>query len=143
VASLIAIGGFLAGALAGGRLAARLADRPHRWLAVAIGAEASLLALVAILTTAGVLPFSGHGDYATVVLAVALGVQNSTVRHFGVPDLTTAVLSLTLTAWPPTAPSSAAAVPGPPPARVGRRHAGRRGDRRRAAPGEPESPSRR
>jgi uncharacterized membrane protein YoaK (UPF0700 family) len=98
VASLIAIGGFLTGALAGGRAAARLSSQPHRWLGVAIGIEASLLAMVAILTASAVLPLSGHGDYATiVVLAVALGVQNSTVRHFAVPDLTTTVLSLTLT----------------------------------------------
>jgi uncharacterized membrane protein YoaK (UPF0700 family) len=98
VASLIAISGFLVGASAGGRLASRLSVRPHRWLAAAIGAEASVLAFVAILTAVGVLPFSGRGDYATVVvLAVALGVQNSTVRHFAVPDMTTTVLSLTLT----------------------------------------------
>jgi len=98
IASLIAIGGFLMGALAGGRVAVWLASRPHRWLRVAIGTEASVLALVAILTAAGVLPFSGRGDYATIViLAMALGLQNSTVRHFAVPDLTTTVLSLTLT----------------------------------------------
>jgi uncharacterized membrane protein YoaK (UPF0700 family) len=98
VASIIAIGGFLVGALAGGRMAALLSVRPHRWLASAIGIEASLLAIVAILTAAGVLPLSGRGDYATiVVLALALGLQNSTARHFAVPDMTTTVLSLTLT----------------------------------------------
>jgi uncharacterized membrane protein YoaK (UPF0700 family) len=98
VASLVAIVGFLLGALGGGRIAGWLADRPHRWLGTAIGAEAWLLAIVAILTAPGVLPFSGRGDYGTiVVLAIALGLQNSTVRHFAVPDLTTTVLSLTLT----------------------------------------------
>jgi uncharacterized membrane protein YoaK (UPF0700 family) len=98
VASLIAIGGFLAGALAGGRVAALLSSRPNRWLGVAIGSEAFLLALVAMLAGTGVLPLSGRGDFATIVgLAVALGLQNSTVRHFAVPDLTTTVLSLTLT----------------------------------------------
>jgi len=100
VASLIAIGGFLLGATAGGKMAARLSGRPHRWLACAIGTEASLLALVTILTATGAFPFSGRGNLATiVVLAVALGIQNSTVRHFAVPDLTTTVHSLTLTGW--------------------------------------------
>jgi uncharacterized membrane protein YoaK (UPF0700 family) len=98
LASLIAIGAFVVGSGVGGRLAARLAQRPNRWLGTAFGGEAALLALTVILTASGVLPFSGHGDYATVVvLATALGLQNSTVRHFGVPDLTTTVLSLTLT----------------------------------------------
>jgi uncharacterized membrane protein YoaK (UPF0700 family) len=99
-ASLIAIAGFVAGALAGGRLAASLAHRPHLWLSWAFGAEALVLVTVATLTAVGVLPFSGRGDYATiVVLATALGIQNSTVRHFGVPDLTTTVLSLTITGF--------------------------------------------
>jgi uncharacterized membrane protein YoaK (UPF0700 family) len=98
VASLIAIGGFVAGALVGGRLAALLAYNPRRWLGVAIGTEAAVLGLVAVLAGSGVLPYHGHGDYFTIaVLAVALGIQNSTVRHFAVPDLTTTVLSLTLT----------------------------------------------
>jgi len=44
------------------------------------------------------LPFTGHGSLVTIaLLAAALGVQNSTVRHLGVPDLTTTVLTLTLT----------------------------------------------
>jgi uncharacterized membrane protein YoaK (UPF0700 family) len=98
IASLIAIVGFLAGALAGGRLAVRLSDRPARWLGLAFGVEALVIAIVAVLAGAGVLPYTGQGRFATIaVLATALGVQNSTVRHFGVPDLTTTVLSLTLT----------------------------------------------
>lgn len=98
LASLIAVAGFLLGALLGGRLAHGLAQRPHRWLGVALGGEAAVLALVCVLTAGGVLPLSGHGHYVTiVVLAVPLGIQNSTVRHFAVPDLTTTVLSLTLT----------------------------------------------
>jgi uncharacterized membrane protein YoaK (UPF0700 family) len=99
VASLIAIAGFVLGALIGGRIAhAQAAVRPARWLAAAFAGEAVILGLAAVLTGTGVLPFAGGGRFATVaVLAVALGVQNSTVRHFGVPDLTTTVLTLTLT----------------------------------------------
>src|SRR6202042_374768 len=97
-ASVGAIAGFVLGALAGGRLAPILAVPPPRCRAPATGGASPLLVVVAILTGAGVLPFSGDGRYATIVLlAIALGVQNSTVRHFAVPDLTTTVLSLTLT----------------------------------------------
>src|SRR6202035_5190026 len=50
VASLVAIGGFVVGAVAGGRIAVALADRPARWLGAAFGAEGVVLSLVAILT---------------------------------------------------------------------------------------------
>jgi uncharacterized membrane protein YoaK (UPF0700 family) len=99
VASLVAIAGFVLGAFAGGRVAHTLAGtRPAGWLVVAFTGETFVLGLVAVLTGIGVLPFSGHGSYATIaVLAAALGLQNSTVRHLGAADLTTTVLTLTLT----------------------------------------------
>jgi uncharacterized membrane protein YoaK (UPF0700 family) len=99
IASIIAIAGFVLGALAGGRAANALAAAgPGHWLATAFAAEALVLALAAVLTGTGVLPFAGNGRFATVaILAAALGVQNSTVRHLGAPDLTTTVLTLTLT----------------------------------------------
>jgi uncharacterized membrane protein YoaK (UPF0700 family) len=99
LASVIAIAGFLVGALAGGRLANTMAaGSSGRWLAVAFTAETAILAAVAALTGTGVLPFTGTGSFATVaVLAAGLGLQNATVRHLGAPDLTTTVLTLTLT----------------------------------------------
>jgi uncharacterized membrane protein YoaK (UPF0700 family) len=64
-----------------------------------------------------VLPFAGSGRFATIaVLAMALGVQNSTVRHLGAADLTTTVLTLTLTGI--SADSTAAGGKG---SRIGRR----------------------
>jgi uncharacterized membrane protein YoaK (UPF0700 family) len=98
-ASVIAIAGFLIGALAGGRAAHVLAATgPAHWLATVFAAEAFILAVVAVLTGTSVLPFTGAGRFATIaILAAALGVQNSTVRHLGAPDLTTTVLTLTLT----------------------------------------------
>ena len=116
-ASVIAIAGFVLGALAGGRAAHALAAvRPGRWLAMAFTGEALILGAVAALTGTGVLPFAGPGRFATIAaLAVALGVQNSTVRHLGAPDLTTTVLTLTLTGL--TADSSLAGGPGARPHR--------------------------
>jgi uncharacterized membrane protein YoaK (UPF0700 family) len=120
LASLIAIAGFLVGALAGGRLAhAMPAAKAGRWLTVAFTTEAVVLGVVAALTGLGVLPFTGGGSFATIAtLAAALGLQNATVRHLGAPDLTTTVLTLTLTGL--AADSTLAAGPGAkPPRRIG------------------------
>jgi uncharacterized membrane protein YoaK (UPF0700 family) len=98
-ASIVAVAGFILGALAGGRAAHALAAaRPARWLTATLTAEAVVLGLVAVLTGSSVLPFAGNGRLATIaILAAALGLQNSTVRHLGALDLTTTVLTLTLT----------------------------------------------
>jgi uncharacterized membrane protein YoaK (UPF0700 family) len=116
-ASLTAIGGFVVGALAGGRVAHSLAAaRPRHWLAVAFTAEAAILALVAVLAATTVLGYAGTSRYATIaLLAGALGVQNSTVRHLGAADLTTTVLTLTLTGL--AADSALAGGPGAKPGR--------------------------
>ena len=98
VAAVVAIGGFVVGALAGGRAAHALDARRGRWLAAAFTAEAALLGLVALLIAIGAVPLTGDGRFAAIaLLAAALGIQNSTVRHLGVADLTTTVLTLTLT----------------------------------------------
>jgi Protein of unknown function (DUF1275) len=114
---VIAITGFILGALAGGRAAHTLAAaRPGRWLATAFTGEAVILGLVAVLTGTSVLPFSGNGGFATIaILAAALGVQNSAARHLGAPDLTTTVLTLTLIGV--TADSALAGGPGAKPRR--------------------------
>jgi len=116
-ASIIAIAGFILGALVGGRAAHALAAAgAGRWLAAAFAGEAVILGLVAVLTGTSVLPFAGGGRLATIaILAAALGVQNSTVRHLGAPDLTTTVLTLTLTGL--AADSALAGGPGPKPHR--------------------------
>jgi uncharacterized membrane protein YoaK (UPF0700 family) len=116
-ASITAIAGFLLGALAGGRLAHTLAaDRPRRWLVVSFAAEAVILGLVAVVIATTSLGYAGTSRYVTIaLLAVALGVQNSTVRHLGVADLTTTVLTLTLTGL--AADSAPAGGPGAKPGR--------------------------
>ena len=117
IASIVAVAGFILGALAGGRAAHALASaRPARWLATALTAEAAVLGLVAVLTATSALPFAGNGRLATIaILGAALGLQNSTVRHLGAPDLTTTVLTLTLTGL--AADSALAGGSGAKPAR--------------------------
>jgi uncharacterized membrane protein YoaK (UPF0700 family) len=96
--SAVSLGAFLAGAAAGGRLAARLGSGPqHRWVATAFGAEAVLLLCAALAAAVGTRP-ALYAPYGVIVLtALAMGVRNATVRKIALPDLTTTVLTLTLT----------------------------------------------
>jgi uncharacterized membrane protein YoaK (UPF0700 family) len=96
-ASLTATAAFLAGALGGGRLGSRAGHHRGRLLAIATYLK---IALVGAALIASML-LDSNGDllrYALIVLlALAMGLQNATARRLGVPDLTTTVLTLTLT----------------------------------------------
>ncbi len=97
-ASLVALAAFLAGALAGGRLGSRLGAHRGRYLAAVTAAGGSLVALAAIVAEIAGQPVSHSARYALIVpLAVAMGAQNAAARRLAVPDLTTTVLTLTLT----------------------------------------------
>jgi uncharacterized membrane protein YoaK (UPF0700 family) len=97
-ASLTALGSFLVGGVAGGRIGARWSSNRGRHLAAATTME--LLLVAAALVVAAVSPqHIGTGSrYAVIVLlAVAMGAQNTAARKLAVPDLTTTVLTMTLT----------------------------------------------
>ncbi len=91
-ASLVAVGSFLAGAAVGGR---RRLSPPRRALSRVAASEAVLCAVATVVAA------SAHGTAAryamTVALAFAMGGQNATARKLAVPDMTTTVLTLTLT----------------------------------------------
>jgi uncharacterized membrane protein YoaK (UPF0700 family) len=75
--------------------------------------EPLLLVAVAGVVALG-LPVGGGDARRYVViglLAVALGLQNATVRRLAVADVTTTVLTQTLTGWLPTPGSPVAAAP--------------------------------
>jgi uncharacterized membrane protein YoaK (UPF0700 family) len=98
LASVVAMAAFLAGALAGGRLGTRFAAHRGRLLTMATALQVVLVA--AAVVTAAVT----HGRVTTtvqytliVLLGLAMGQQNAVARRLGVPDLTTTVLTLTLT----------------------------------------------
>ena len=99
--SLLALGGFLVGAAVGGRLGTAVATATRRWwLLTAAVIEAALIFAAALASLgfdiASVTPASRL--YAVIVLtALAMGLRNATVRRLAVPDLTTTVLTLTLT----------------------------------------------
>ena len=98
VAPLISLGGFLVGAALGGRLAAALASRHAVHLRTGVVIEGALLSIAAVTAAATTVAVGSGAAYAVIALiAVALGVRNATVRKLAVPDLTTTVLTLTLT----------------------------------------------
>ena len=94
----VALGSFLVGAGLGGRLGIALSGRRRCWLITAAVAQTAL-AGAATITAAGA--GLGAGGVARLVvialLAVGMGVQTATVRRLAVPDLTTTVLTMTLT----------------------------------------------
>jgi uncharacterized membrane protein YoaK (UPF0700 family) len=96
--SLLALACFLPGGIAAGRLASRLGDDRRRQLRVATTVEFVLCAAaIPVAAVAGHQLGSGS-RYALIGLtALAMGVQNATARRLAVTDLTTTVLTLTLT----------------------------------------------
>jgi uncharacterized membrane protein YoaK (UPF0700 family) len=96
--SLVAIGAFVLGALGGGFFRSRLSARLRRQLAVATGTQLLLLVAGVILSAIAGGAIQGGLRYGLVaVLAVAMGIQNATARGLAVPDLTTTVLTMTIT----------------------------------------------
>jgi uncharacterized membrane protein YoaK (UPF0700 family) len=96
--SLVALVAFGGGALLGGRLVRGLALASARHLAIASASEAASLAIAADLALGrmGLPPRSIV--YAMITLtAFAMGLRNSIVRNLGVSDVTTTVLTLTIT----------------------------------------------
>ena len=98
--SLTALVAFLIGALIGGRVATRLSGvLTPSWITTALSLESALL-LVATLAAINFRDSSGSSFqlYSIIVLtACAMGIRNATVRKLAIPDLTTTVLTLTIT----------------------------------------------
>jgi uncharacterized membrane protein YoaK (UPF0700 family) len=100
LAPLISLAAFLLGASAGGRIAVSLAARRRRHLGVALSIEAGLLGCSAIIAAAVTVKIASLAAYVIIgLVAFAMGVRNATVRKLAVPDLTTTVLTLTLTGF--------------------------------------------
>jgi uncharacterized membrane protein YoaK (UPF0700 family) len=98
IAPLVSLGAFLVGAGGGGILAVRMAERHPNHVARALAIEVSLIGVAVVLAAAiDLRPNRASGDVVIALLALAMGVRNATVRHLGVPDLTTTVLTMTLT----------------------------------------------
>jgi uncharacterized membrane protein YoaK (UPF0700 family) len=94
-ASVVALAAFLVGALAGGRLGTTTGAHRGRYLAVVSYWKVALIG--AALAVAIATPASSNTLVLVALLAIAMGLQNAAARGLGVPDLTTTVLTLTLT----------------------------------------------
>jgi hypothetical protein len=103
--------GFLIGAVLGGMLASRVGPDRALHLRATIAAELGLVVAAVVIAAASGDPAASHGtlhltaepfsvvvaDALALLLAIAMGIQNSAARKLAVPDLTTTVLTMTLT----------------------------------------------
>jgi len=97
-ASVAATLAFAAGALIGGRLGARHGGHRGRLHSSAAAFQAVFLAIAVILAAAGTPGISAAYRYGLiVVLGISMGIQNASARKLAIPDLTTTVLTLTIT----------------------------------------------
>jgi uncharacterized membrane protein YoaK (UPF0700 family) len=89
--SLNALGSFMVGALLGGRISKDLSPRAVK---VAFGIEVFVLALATVLG----LSAAAMATVAMIsLLAFAMGLRNAVIRKLAIPDMTTTVLTLTVT----------------------------------------------
>ncbi|MEV5571768.1 YoaK family protein [Spirillospora sp. NPDC052269] len=91
--SLASLAAFLVGAVCAGRAEAFFRERSRvQWVRSTLVAEAVLQIIATIVA------FTADAEYVLIILlALAMGLRNGTVRKLGVPDMTTTVLTLTLT----------------------------------------------
>ena len=115
-ATLTSLGLFLVGAVTAGRLLRHAGSR-RRSLIAAVTTEGCFTAAAGAVAFAAPTVASGWGRYTVIaLLGFAMGVRNATIRGLSVADVTTTVLTMTLTGL--AADSSLAGGTNP---RVGRR----------------------
>jgi uncharacterized membrane protein YoaK (UPF0700 family) len=96
-AALVAFICFVMGAVAGGRLARHLGHEVGRWLTITLSSEVVMLVTLSILAGTGVLDYDDNTKLFLIAgLAVTFGIQNSTARQFGIQELSTTVLTTTI-----------------------------------------------
>jgi hypothetical protein len=97
-ASLAAIASFALGALVGGKVGSCLAQNRGHLFVTAASIQAVFIASAVVLAaiSGNSIP-AGYRYSLIVLLAIAMGIQNAGARKLAVPDLTTTVLTLTIT----------------------------------------------
>ncbi|HLN05711.1 MAG TPA: YoaK family protein [Acidimicrobiales bacterium] len=97
-ASVAGIAAFGLGALIGGKIGSVLGQHRGRLLFTSTTIQVVFLAVAVIVAALSKSPLpAGYRYVLIVVLAAAMGIQNATARELAVPDLTTTVLTLTIT----------------------------------------------
>jgi uncharacterized membrane protein YoaK (UPF0700 family) len=98
IAPLVSLAAFLLGAGLGGLMATKLARDHPGHLPRALAIEVLVVGAATLLAVAiEIRPNHVSGDLVIALLALGMGVRNATVRRLGAPDLTTTVLTMTLT----------------------------------------------
>jgi uncharacterized membrane protein YoaK (UPF0700 family) len=98
-ASATALAAFLAGAATGGRIGLRIKQK-RSLLVTAVTLEAGFTVVAAIIAASVAVLSTGWPRYTVIaVLGYAMGIRNSVVRNMGVADMTTTVLTMTLTGF--------------------------------------------
>ena len=97
-ASVAAVAAFGLGALVGGKIGSRFARNRGQLFSIAASTQAVFLACGVILAALSGNPLpNGYRYFVIVALAIAMGIQNASARKLAVPDLTTTVLTMTIT----------------------------------------------
>jgi len=116
-ASLVALGSFGLGSVIGGRVGSQLAQHRARLLSTCAMIQAFFIAVSVVLAALRGTPVTSGFRYGLiVVLAISMGLQNAAARKLAVPDMTTTVLTMTITGITADSP-----IAGKSGARAGRR----------------------
>ncbi len=96
-ASLVALGSFILGALAGGSIGSRHEQHRGHLLTLAASLQRLFLAGSVVLAALSGNSMSEGYKYSMIIfLGIAMGLQNAADRKLAVPELTTTVLTLTI-----------------------------------------------
>jgi uncharacterized membrane protein YoaK (UPF0700 family) len=97
-ASIAALGSFGLGAAIGGRIGVNLGPHRARLLSACTTIQTAFVAVsVALAALSGNAVTTGFRYGLIAVLGIAMGIQNAAARKLAVPDLTTTVLTMTIT----------------------------------------------
>ncbi|MDX3242588.1 YoaK family protein [Streptomyces sp. ME18-1-4] len=114
LASVVSMAAFLVGALAGGRLGTRFTLHRGHLLRTATAVQTILVAVTLVVAAVSDGRVTTGVQYTLIVfLGIAMGLQNAAARRLGVPDLTTTVLTLTLTGLAADSTAAGGAAPRP------------------------------
>jgi uncharacterized membrane protein YoaK (UPF0700 family) len=98
LAPIVSLLAFLAGATLGGLLVRRAGHLQPGHVVGALTLEAMGIAAAAVIAlTRTATPGGLTADIIIALLALAMGLRNATIRRIAVPDLTTTVLTMTIT----------------------------------------------
>jgi uncharacterized membrane protein YoaK (UPF0700 family) len=88
---------FVCTTIVSGRLHRHFSGRTRTWITTVLATEIVLLLALSILGGAGVLHYHDNSKLILIgLLAVTFGLQHSSARQFGIPELSTTVLTSTI-----------------------------------------------